>query len=122
MSNPIGTELVKAIASRDASAIAACFTSDVQLRALVPPGLRERTGATETGSYIQSWFADSTQLELIDSKIGGVGEKVHISYRFRGVEEGKPYVIEQQLYCSLQDGKIRKADLLCSGFLPRPAD
>ena len=120
MSNPIGAQLVKAIASRDASAIASCFSSDAQLRALVPPGLRERTGATETGAYISSWFSDSTQFELIESKFGAVGEKLLVSYRFRGVEEGKPYVIEQQLYCSVQDGKIRKADLLCSGFLPRP--
>ena len=121
MSN-IGAELVKAIAALDASAIEACFTQDTHFRALVPPGLREKTGATEIAKYIHGWFSDSTVLELVDSKIGGLGEKVHISYRFRGVEEGKPYLIEQQLYCVVQDGKIRKADLLCSGFVPRPAD
>jgi ketosteroid isomerase-like protein len=43
---------------------------------------------------------------------------VHIAYRFAGVEEGEPYVVEQQLYCTVADGKITRADLLCSGFRP----
>jgi hypothetical protein len=35
------------------------------------------------------------------------------------VEEGEPYVVQQELFCTLDDGKIAAADLLCSGFLPR---
>jgi hypothetical protein len=35
------------------------------------------------------------------------------------VEERQPYVVQQELFCTLDDGKIAAADLLCSGFLPR---
>ena len=53
------------------------------------------------------------------SDTGDVGDRLHISYRFEGVEEGKPYVVEHHLYCTLDEqGLIARADLLCSGFRP----
>jgi hypothetical protein len=42
-----------------------------------------------------------------------------MAYRFQGVEEGKPYVVEHHLMCTVGDGRIACADLLCSGFRPR---
>jgi hypothetical protein len=118
----LGSELVKAVAAQDESALQACFAADVQFRALTPPGVRERTGAAETASLILAWFADSTELDLIDTHTGEVGDRLYISYRFEGVEAGEPYVVEHHLYCSLGDGFIERADLLCSGFRPRRVD
>jgi hypothetical protein len=117
----VGGRLVEAIAAQDVAAIATCFAADAHFRALTPRGLRERTGAPETASLIGAWFADSTELDLVDSEVDEVGDRVHVAYRFEGVEEGQPYVVEQQLYGTLADGKIERADLLCSGFRPRPA-
>ena len=91
----------------------------MELRALVPPGLRERSGATDAAALVAGWFADSTELDLVDSSAGEVGDRVHVSYRFEGVEEGEPYVVEHHLYCTLDErGLIERADLLCSGFRP----
>jgi ketosteroid isomerase-like protein len=115
----VGTRLVEAIAAQDVAAIASCFAADVQFRALVPPGLRERTGAPETASLIAGWFADSTELELVDSETQAVGDRLHVAYRFVGVEEGKPFIVDQHLNGTVRDGKITHADLLCSGFRPR---
>ena len=116
----VGAQLTAAIVAQDAAAIAACFTDDIELRALIPPGLRERTGATDSAALVASWFADSTELELVDSSTADVGDRLHISYRFEGVEEGEPYVVEHHLYCTLDErGLIERADLLCSGFRPR---
>ena len=81
--------------------------------------LRERAGAIEAASLISLWFGDSTELHLLDSHSEEVGDRVHVSYRFEGVEEGEPYLVEQQLYCTVADGKVTRADLLCSGFRPR---
>lgn len=118
----LGAKLAKAVATQDASAIEACFADDAQFRALVPSGLRERDGAVETASLISAWFADSTELDLIDTRTDEVGDRLHISYRYQGVEEGEPYLVEQQLYCTVRDGRIERADLLCSGFRPRRAE
>jgi ketosteroid isomerase-like protein len=121
VSETVGTRLVKAIASQDTAAISACFAGDAQFRALIPPGLRERTGAPEVAALIAGWFADSTELELVDSETKEVGDRVHVAYRFEGVEEGESYVVEQHLFGSVRDGKIERADLLCSGFRPHLA-
>ena len=121
MSAAVGTRLVEAIAAQDTAAISMCFAADAQLRALIPPGLRERTGAPEVAALIASWFADSTELELVDSEAKEVGDRVHVAYRFEGVEEGQPYVVEQHLFCTIGGGKISRADLLCSGFRPPAA-
>jgi hypothetical protein len=115
----IGTRFVQAVAAQDEAAIADCFTRGVVFRALVPPGLRERTGADDAAALVAGWFADWTDLELVESRTDEVGDRVHIAYRFEGVEDGEPHVVEQQLYCVLTDGVIESADLLCSGSRPR---
>jgi hypothetical protein len=114
--------LVEAIASQDAATISTCFAADARFRALIPPGLRERTGAPEVAALIAGWFADSTELELVDSEAEEVGDQLHVAYRFEGVEEGQSYIVEQHLYGTVRDEKIERADLLCSGFRPRLAE
>ena len=122
MPDDLGTRLVGAIAAQNEAALAECFVPDVEFRALIPPGLRERTGAVEAASLISQWFGDSTELHLLDSHSDEVGDRLHVSYRFAGVEEGEAYVVEQHLYCTIGDGKIMRADLLCSGFRPHTPD
>ena len=119
MSSSLGTTFVQAIANQDASALKACFADDVQLRALIPGGLRERVGAFDSAALIASWFADSTELNVAEWSAQDVGDRFHIWYRVVGVEEGHPYVVEQHLFCVLTDGRISRAHLLCSGFRPR---
>jgi ketosteroid isomerase-like protein len=119
MSDALAIRLVDAIAAQDEAALAECFAPDAQFRALIPPGLRERTGARETSALISQWFADSTELQLIDSHSAEVRDRLHVAYRFAGVEEGEAYEVEQHLICTIADGRIARADLLCSGFRPR---
>ena len=119
MTHSIGTRFVEAVAAQDASAIAACFTPGVAFRALIPPGPRERAGAEEAAALLASWFADSTELHLVESRTEEVSDRLHIAYRFEGVEDNEPYVVEQHLFCVLADGVIDRAHLLCSGFRPR---
>ena len=116
---PIGARLVAGIAAQDVSEIASCFAAGVEFRALIPPGLRERTGAEETAALVAGWFADSTELHLVESRSEEVGDRLHIAYTFEGVEDDEPYVVEQHVFCELADGVIERASLLCSGFRPR---
>ena len=104
MAPSIGTRFVEAVAAQDESALAACFTPGIEFRALVPPGLRERTGAEDAAALIAGWFADSTELDLVESRTEEVADRLHVTYRFEGVEEGEPYVVEQHLYCMLAGG------------------
>jgi hypothetical protein len=115
----IGTRFVEAVAAQDESAIAACLAPSVELRALISPGLRERTGAGDAAALVAGWFADSAELDLVESRAEEVGDRLHLAYRFEGVENGDPYIVEQHLYCTVAGGVIESADLLCSGFRPR---
>ena len=119
MQESLAERLVAGIAAQDKEAIAACFAADAEFRALIPSGLRERRGAAETAALIAAWFGDSTELDLLEKQADEVGDRILIAYRFVGVEEGKPYIVEQHLTCTVSDEKIQRADLLCSGFRPR---
>ena len=115
----LADRLVAGIRAQDSSAISALFADDVQFRALTPPGLRERSSAEETGALIAVWYAHSVVLDHLDTWAAEIGDRLHISYRFSGVEEGEPYVVQQHLFCVVRDdGRIERADLLCSGFRP----
>lgn len=115
----LGHQLVQAVADRDATALEALFSTDVEFRALVPSGLREPQSASETAKLFTRWFEDSTELDLVESRVDDVGGRLYVVYRLTGVEGGEPYLVEQHLYATVVDGKICKADILCSGFRPR---
>jgi ketosteroid isomerase-like protein len=116
--NELSDRLVAGIAAQDEAAIAACFAEDAQFRALTPPGLRERSAGDDAGALIATWFGDATVLELAERQTTEIGDRLRISYRFTGVEYGETFVVEQHLVCTVRDGKIAQADLLCSGFRP----
>ena len=105
------------IAAQDEAAIVSCFAEDTELTALTPNGLRERSGGAEAGALLARWFGDASVLEIDRAEDAGIAGRLHILYRFSGIEEGEPFVVEQQLYCDLRDGLIARVHLLCSGFL-----
>jgi hypothetical protein len=117
----LGAQLIEAVTAQDEVALAECFAPAAEFRALIPPGVRERSGAGETAALISQWFGDSNDLRLLDSDCTEVGDRLHVWYRLAGVEDGERYVVEQHLFCAIGEGKIKRADLLCSGFRPRPA-
>ena len=121
MSDDLGTRFARAVAARDEAALAACFVPDIEFRALTPPGLRERKGAGETAALFSRWFRDSIDLHLLHSRGDEVGDRLYLSYRLGGVEEGEPFVVEHHLFCTLANDRIERADLLCSGFRPPAA-
>ena len=119
MSDALADRLVTGIAKRDEAAIAACFADDAEFRALIPSGVRERRGAAQAAALIAAWFRDSTELDLLEQRSDEIGDRILISYRFVGIEEGEPYIVQQHLTCSVAGEKIQSAHLLCSGFRPR---
>lgn len=49
---------------------------------------------------------------------GRVGNRTRIGYRLRVANPGGTYIVEQQAFCNLTDGKITWLRVLCSGFVP----
>jgi hypothetical protein len=113
----IGTRFVRALSDRSWSALRDLFHPSVQLRALLPIGLREASGAMETSGHFQSWFGSADAIEPMDCTAEPLLDKVHLAYRLR-VHKDRWYRIEQQAFCVVTEDRIQKIDLLCSGFRP----
>jgi hypothetical protein len=115
----LGAMLVAALTERDFGRLAATLAPDVRMRALIPSGPVELSGAEPAAARFAFWFGESNGLELVHSGSDEVGDRLHVFYRLRVKKPGDPWkVIEQHLFCALGEGRITALDLVCSGFRP----
>jgi SnoaL-like protein len=119
--NP-GTAFVAALAERDFPRLAGTLTPDVRMRALIPPGLVEISGAEAATAKFSSWFGNAEAFELIRSGSDTVADRQHVFYRLRVKKPGDvPKLVEQHLLCAVDGDRINALDLVCSGFRPNDA-
>jgi hypothetical protein len=115
----LGAMLVAALTERDFGRLAGTLALDVRMRALIPSGPVEVSGAEPAAARFAFWFGESNGLELVHSGSDEVGDRLHVFYQLRVKRPGDPWkVIEQHLFCALDEGRITALDLVCSGFRP----
>jgi hypothetical protein len=117
----VGEALLASLVRRDFSAVEACFDPGIQFRALIPPGVREAANAEDTVGYLRRWFGEAVQLQLLQGQAETIGDRLHVRYRLLVDDADGRQVVEQQTYCDVEDSRIVRMDLLCSGFRPYPA-
>jgi len=110
------------LAAQDFAGIGNALTADVRLRALLPGGLREWTGAETIAGAFATWFGDTEDFELLEATVGEVGGRLYLHWRLRLQAErlgtGR-FTVEQQAYADAAvDGRIGRLDLLCTGYRP----
>jgi len=111
-----GEDFVVALSDRDSERLEACLHPDVRMRALVPSGFREDRGPEAVASRFKSWFAEAESIQVLETKVYRVADRMHVRYRFREhYSDGESEIIEQDAYCDLREGTITAIDLLCSG-------
>jgi hypothetical protein len=115
-----GRRFIAAIAHRAWDELATCLDDAVQFRGLTAKGLFSADDRMSAANHVQKWFGWLDQLALLSSEIQPMHDRLHMSYRFRAHKD-QWYLIEQQAYCSVQDGQIKQIDLVCSGFRPEVA-
>jgi hypothetical protein len=114
-----GKGLIRALVQRDFPRLADTLTPNVRMRALIPPGPVEVSGAEAAAAKFSSWFADAEELELIRSGSDTVADRLHVFYRLRVKKPGDyRKIVEQHLLCAVDDDRISALDLVCSGFRP----
>jgi TusA-related sulfurtransferase len=112
-------EFVVALADRDFERLEACFDHEVRMRALVPPGFQELSGAPAVIAKLNSWFEDAENIQVLQKNVYRVADRLHVRYRFRTqYSNGETDIVEQDAYLDLREGAIATIDLLCSGFRP----
>jgi SnoaL-like domain len=114
-----GERLIAALAQRDFAQLADRLTPDVRMRALIPPGVVELSGAEAAAAKFAAWFGDAEVFELIGSGTDSFADRLHVFYRLRVTKPGNaPKLVEQQLLCACDGDRIDGLDLVCTGFRP----
>jgi hypothetical protein len=118
----VGGLFLESLAARDFEQMASALSRAVRLRAMLPRGPMDWSGADAVAGAFGSWFGDAEEFELVDATVGEVGGRLHLAWRARvrpapsGIGGGW-HVIEQQVYADASE-TIDSLDLLCSGFRP----
>ena len=113
--------LIAALAERDFRRLAGTLAPGVRMRALIPPGPVEASGADAAAAKFSAWFGEAQELELVRSGTDGVADRVHVFYTLRVRRPGDVWrIVEQHLVCTVEDGRIGALDLVCTGFRPTP--
>ena len=114
------------LAAQDFAKLRGALAADARLRALLPPGPREWTGAEAIAGQFAHWFGDTTSFELIEGTAGEIGGRLHLRWRLRLQAErlgAGSFVVEQQAYADTDEaGRIGRLDLLCTGYRPEAVD
>jgi hypothetical protein len=109
----------RALVTRDFERLTAMLAADVRMRALIPPGFVEISGADAAAAKFASWFGDAEEVELIRSGSDRFADRLHVFYRLRVRKPGDfPRLVEQHFFCALDDGRLNSIDLVCAGFRP----
>jgi TusA-related sulfurtransferase len=118
----VGQNVLDALKARDFDRIRSSFHPQVEFKALVPRGIREGANPEEATAWLQQWFGDADEYEVLASSVDQVVDRLHIAYRIQLRKPAGWRVIEQQAYCTLQEGLINTMRVLCSGFRPIDED
>jgi hypothetical protein len=116
----IGQQFMAALAARDFNQLQDSFQESVQFRALVPTGIRGGIGAEEAVAWLEHWFGEADEFQVLASTMEQIADRLHIAYRFRVFKNGEWQIVEQQAYCTVSDSQIGVMHLISSGFRPEP--
>jgi hypothetical protein len=117
---------LQGLADQDFAQLGGALAADARLRALLPPGLREWTGAEMIAGQFARWFGDTEAFELVEATLGEVGGRLQLRWRLRLRAERLGagwFTVEQQAYADAgEDGRLARLDLVCTGYRPEADD
>jgi TusA-related sulfurtransferase len=113
-----GEDWIQAIIDQDFEHLTAICHPDIKSTMLLPKRIAHLESATDLAKQVEDWFGEYDLIQKEQSRVAMVGEKLAIFYRLRCKESRGANTIEQQLYCTVRDGRIEQLRLICSGFQP----
>ena len=74
---------LEGLAAQDFAELGGALAPGARLRALLPLGLREWTGAEVIAGRFAGWFGDTEDFDLVEATVGEVGGRLHLHWRLR---------------------------------------
>lgn len=97
------------------------LADDVWTRVLLPRRLVEHHDAAGLLADLHEWFATPREIHLESAHHHSMAGREFVRYRFLLRPDWAPdtwHRIEQSGYLRVADGRIRRVDLVCTGFHP----
>lgn len=120
----LGRTFARSLASKDFSTIERLLHPNLTFRGLTPGEARYLWESHEPRSVVtdilQQWSEETDHIESLERlEDDRDGDRNRVAYRLSGSNSsmGK-FVVEQQAYDSVVDGKISWMSVVCSGFRP----
>jgi hypothetical protein len=121
MSMQIGERFARAIAAKDAPALLGLLAPEVDFRAMTPVRFWESNSAVEVVDDVVfgKWFEPTDLIESIEGiENDVVMDRERVGYRFRVTNADGAFVVEQQAYLGVQDDRIARLRIMCTGYRP----
>jgi hypothetical protein len=113
--------VLEAVATRDHRGLRALLHDDVWVRAMLVRETVERFDAEGAVELFDGWFGQAAELQVLHTDWRPIAPREHLVYRFRLRPAWAPevwHVIEQSGYLRAHEGRVRRLDLVCTGFVP----
>ncbi len=116
----IGLALAQAITDKDADGLRAVLAPDVDFTAITP---RRHWSAATADDVVKivfgSWLEDKDRIDAVEHvETDAFADRERVGYRFSVTNPEGRFLVEQQAYLDVQDGRIGWIRLVCSGFRP----
>jgi len=116
----LGEQFARALARKDFDRAKALMHPEIDFRGLTPSRVWE---ASDPGSVIsgvlREWFEDSDEIEALEAlESDAFADCERVGYRFSVRNPDGRFLVEQQAYLSVRDGRIGWMRVVCSGFRP----
>lgn len=118
----MGEDWIRAITEGDFERLGRACHPMVSSQILSPGKYTRFDNAADLQARVQKWFGACSQFQVQQSRVGWIGNRLGIFYRFLLREEGKWFVVEQQLYCQVKGSRVFDIQMVCSGFHPPGPD
>jgi len=122
----VAGSFLEGLAAQDFAQLGGALAVGARLRALLPSGLREWTGAAVIADRFAGWFGNTEDFDLVEASVGEVGGRLHLHWRLRLRAERLGagwFTVEQQAYADTDEsGRIGRLDMLCTGYRPEGDD
>ena len=117
----LGELFARAIAAKDRERLYGMLADPIDFRALTPLRTWEATTPEQVVDQIilGRWFDPGDHIQEATSvTTADLGIRQHVAYRMRVRNANGEFVVEQQGYYRLNQGRIDWLRILCSGYLP----